>query len=260
MGRDPGRGRLQAARDSGPRHGQGGRRPSHRDREQVQRGRGTRDSARDLPLSPQRQRLERHRLQRARRPVRQPLRRASRRAEEGGGRRARPGLQLPDHRRGVDRHAHGDRDLAGGEGVACRLSGVEALRARPARNRQDDPDLSRRRGEPLPTRPQGAPQQDHRPPHGRAHRVSRRAPIRRGRKAKAAGRGRESSRAAGRSCRPRKRFRPPSGSRPRRRVSRHGRRERTRRARARPRAAHTRHDHRPARACGRRARCWRSRA
>ena len=62
------------------RHGQGRRHPPHRDRQRLQRGGGARDRARHLPLPPQRQRLERHRLQRARRPLRQRLRRARRRA------------------------------------------------------------------------------------------------------------------------------------------------------------------------------------
>ena len=264
MGRHPSRGRLQAARRTRPGHGQGRRRPSHGDREPLHRGRGAGDRARDLPLSPQRQRLERHRLQRARRPVRQPLRGAGRRGEEGRRRRPRPGLQLPDHRRGVDRHPHLDRGLAGGKGVAGRLPGVEAHRARPARYRQDDPDLGRRRSQPLPARPQGAAEQDHRPPHGRAHGLSRGAP----RTPRSRGCGGWSSsgsrREAGRWCRRKTRSHRSAGTRPepgsRSGVRGRGRRGRSRPRRDRRRGARTRPDRRPARGCGTRAHGWRSRA
>ncbi len=50
----------------------------------------------DLPLPPKLERLERHRLQRARRPVRKHLRGSGRRAGRAGDRGSRPGLQRPD--------------------------------------------------------------------------------------------------------------------------------------------------------------------
>ena len=73
VGREPQEGRLQAPRQAAVREGQGGGRPPHGQQQRLQRGRGAGDRARHLPLPPQRQRLERHRLQRARRSLRQRL-------------------------------------------------------------------------------------------------------------------------------------------------------------------------------------------
>ena len=164
--------RLAAAASRGPdhlRHGQGRRRPPHRDRERLQRGRGAVGRARDLPLSPQRQRVERHRLQRTRRPLREHLRRPVRRAQQGGGRRSRAGLQRADQRRGRDRNAHQGADHPGVEAGADRLPRVEARRPRAQRPGQDDDDLRRRRRQPLRRRPPGADQEDHRSRFGGAH-------------------------------------------------------------------------------------------
>ena len=67
---------------------------------------GAGDRARHLPLSPQRQRLERHRLQRTRRPLRDALRRPRGRHQEGDRRCARAGLQRPDDEHRLDRRPH----------------------------------------------------------------------------------------------------------------------------------------------------------
>ena len=177
LGREPSRGRLRAAQRPGVRQGEGGGRPSHRDRERLHRGRGAGDRARHLPLPPQRQRLERHRLQRARRPLRQRLRRSRRRPAASGGRRPRPGLQRSDHRRRLDRHPHPDPDHPGDQGrrwsptspgssrsTGCTATGKTTLVSAGGV------------GQPLSVRAQGAPQPGDRPRHGRAHRLPGRAP------------------------------------------------------------------------------------
>ena len=81
----------------------------------------------DLPLPPQRQRLERHRLPGPRRPLRQPLRRARGRHAQGRDRRPRPGLQLADDRRSP-RSAPTPRTAPTGcrPGLDRRLPGLEA--------------------------------------------------------------------------------------------------------------------------------------
>ena len=99
--------RRRGARDGGCeprderllRRGQGGDRPPHRDRERLLGRGGAGHRARDLPLPPQRKRLERHRLQLPRRPLRHDLRGPRGRDRRGGRRRPRPGLQLADVRR-----------------------------------------------------------------------------------------------------------------------------------------------------------------
>ena len=99
MGSEPRRRRVQAPHP--PRHGrgEGGGDPPHRHRQRLQPAGGAGDRARHLPLSPQRQRLERHRLPGAGRPLRDALRGARRRARQAGRRRPGAGLQRADHRR-----------------------------------------------------------------------------------------------------------------------------------------------------------------
>ena len=87
---------LRAALGAGLRDGEGGAGASHRLAQRLHAGRGAADRARDLPLPPQLERLERHRLQRPRRQVRHALRGPRRRARPGGDRRARAGVQLAD--------------------------------------------------------------------------------------------------------------------------------------------------------------------
>ena len=106
VGSEHGPGWLPATRRPLLRARQGRRDPPHRDRERLLRGGGARDRARYLPLSPQRQRLERHRLQRPRRPLRQPLSGPGRRDEEGRRRRPGPRVQRADLRDRLDRHSH----------------------------------------------------------------------------------------------------------------------------------------------------------
>ena len=92
--------RLPAAGPARVRHGQGGRDPPHRDRQRLHRRR--RRPAIVLGICrypPQRQRLERHRLQRARRSLRQRSTRAAPAGSQAGRRRPGAGLQRPDDRR-----------------------------------------------------------------------------------------------------------------------------------------------------------------
>ena len=93
-----GRESVQAAREAALRQRQGGDRPPHRLAERLHPRRRPGDRARDLPLPPQLQRLERHRLQRARRQVRRPLRGPRRRPRPRRRRRPGAGLQLGDRR------------------------------------------------------------------------------------------------------------------------------------------------------------------
>ena len=201
LGRELRRGRMQPAQPGRAGPGQGGGHPPHRDRERLLRGGGTGDRARDLPLPPQRQRLERHRLQRARRPLRQPL----------------PGPRRRDRRSVVGAQAQGFN----AQTTAIASIGTTRPRRRPARakrvdrpttwpggstwsastrRREDDGDLGRRRAEPL--RPTGARVRVkpvfghsdvglHRVPRGRAHAPGSRrsaAPCRRGSTSTAAAR------------------------------------------------------------------------
>ena len=130
VGRRRRRGGLRASRQAVDRQGQGRRHPPHGEHQQLQRGRGARDGARHLPLPPQRQRLGRHRLQRARRPLRQRLPGARRGDEARDRRRPCRGPQLPDHGRGDDRHPLQPQGQRGRTARADQLPRLEARAAR----------------------------------------------------------------------------------------------------------------------------------
>ena len=115
--RDPrrvGRRCLPAARDTGVRRGQARVRPPHRDRERVHARAVPGDGARHLPLPPQLERLERHRLPVRRGQVRKDLRRARRWDRSCGGRSAGAGIQLPVGGHLQPRHVQHDRSDGSG--------------------------------------------------------------------------------------------------------------------------------------------------
>ena len=86
-----------------------------------------RDRARDLPLPPRRQRLERHRLRLARRPLRDGLRGTRGRRRAAGDRGARGRLEHGLDRRGDDRQLLAAR-AAGGRAAGARAGArVEAV-------------------------------------------------------------------------------------------------------------------------------------
>ena len=90
--------------------------------------------ARHRPLSPRLQRLERHRLQLPRRPLRRDLRGPRGRDRRGRRRRPGPGLQQPvdRHRDARDVHQHPARRAGdGGAREAARLEALAARRCRP---------------------------------------------------------------------------------------------------------------------------------
>ena len=103
-----GLGRRQCVPREAPelRQREGGAGAPHGLAERLHAGGGAADRAGDLPLPPQLQRLERHRLQRARRQVRHDLRGPRRRPRPGRDRRPRAGLQLADGRRREHRRLH----------------------------------------------------------------------------------------------------------------------------------------------------------
>ena len=127
---DPARGTLvrgqPAARD----------RPPHRGRERVHRGPGARDREGDPALPREGERLERHRLQLPRRPLRHRLRGPLRRDREERRRSARGGVQ---HRLG---RCRGDRrvQLARGGGEGAELAGGAARLAARHRARRSGLD------------------------------------------------------------------------------------------------------------------------
>ena len=146
-----GRLELPAARGPGLRNGEGGPGAPHRVAQRLHARRGAADRARDLPLPPQLERLERHRLQRARRQVRHDLR--------GPRRRPRPGRWSGPTRRGSTRRRRASRTSATTRpsGRATRrlrppptLHPLEARRARPAAVRTGHAHERGRVGEPLP--------------------------------------------------------------------------------------------------------------
>ena len=110
--------------------------------------RGAGDRARDLPLSPQRQRLERHRLQRARRPLRQHLRGPRGRAAPGrwSAPTRRATTPRPPASPSIGTHTETPITPATSDG-ARRLPRLEARRpraaARPARRRWSRPAARR---------------------------------------------------------------------------------------------------------------------
>ena len=98
--------RLPAAGAASVRDGPSRRHPPHGQRQRLHARGGAVDRPRHLPLPRLRQRLERHRLQRARRPLRDALRGPCRRPQAAGRRSAGSGLQLPDHLDRLDRRPH----------------------------------------------------------------------------------------------------------------------------------------------------------
>ena len=113
VGREAEARRMRAPRAAADGPDQGGRHSPHRQHERLLRGGGARDRARHLPLPPQRQRLERHRLQRPRRSLRQRLPGPCRRDVAAGDRRSRRGRERPDDRRRRDRQLHARRSPRG---------------------------------------------------------------------------------------------------------------------------------------------------
>ena len=162
-----GRESVQATREAALRQRQGGDRPPHGLAERLHPRRRAGDRARDLPLPPQLQRLERHRLQRARRQVRRPLRGPRRRPRPRRRRRPGAGLQLGD---GRDRQHRGPHDPGAHARDARRdraLRTLEARRPPPTAHRQRHPDERGRTREPLRRRRQGArPARARAPRHG----------------------------------------------------------------------------------------------
>ena len=135
VARGLGRRRVPAARRPGLRRGEARVHPPHRERERV-RARGLRrDGARHLPLPPQLERLERHRLQLPRRPLRHDLRGPRGRHRRGGGGRAGAGLQQPVDRHREPRHLQHRRPDRGGaarDRAACWAGSWRCTACRPA--------------------------------------------------------------------------------------------------------------------------------
>ncbi|CAA9480578.1 MAG: hypothetical protein AVDCRST_MAG69-752, partial [uncultured Solirubrobacteraceae bacterium] len=173
-----GRRRCAAPRQPELRRGAAGLRAPHRRRQRLRPGGLGRHRARDRPLSPRLQRLERHRLQLPGRQVRPGLRGARRRHRPAGDRRPGAGLQ-----RRVDRHRlpgglQRDRAVTGGHGGACAPAGVEARRPRRARRGTGHRHLRRWPHQPLQGGHAGDPRADLRPPRRQQHLLPRAGPLR----------------------------------------------------------------------------------
>ena len=150
-----GGGRLPAAHGARLRQREGGARAPHRLAQRLRaRGVGG-DRAVHLPLSPQLQRLERHRLPGPGGQVRRAVRGPRRRARPGGDRGAGAGLQLRDRRHREHRRPHQRRGHAGDDGGARALHPLEARRARPAAVGNGHAHERGRLGQPLPGRARG---------------------------------------------------------------------------------------------------------
>ena len=150
VGRRP----VPAARAARLRRGAARLRAPHRQRQRLRAAGQRRDRAVDLPLSPQRERLARHRLQLPRRPLRADLRGPRGRHRPARDRRAGAGLQRRLDRRGEHRHVlAGAPQTAAGVQRDRRAAGLEALAARRAgRAARSTVDLGRRAVQPLPRR------------------------------------------------------------------------------------------------------------
>ena len=129
-------------------------------------------------VPPRHQRVERHRLQLPRRPVRAGLRRARGRGRPGGHRRPGAGLQLAVHRRRGARHLHRRADPRGRDGVDHAAARLEAHAARRAVRGRADDRLRRRQPEPLPVGDAGGHAAHLGAPRRRQHRVPRRRALR----------------------------------------------------------------------------------
>ncbi len=160
------------------RDGAGGVRPPHGERRRL-RARGVAgDHPRDRALPPRFQRLERHRLQLPRRPLRRDL--GGPRGRRRGRRRRRPGAglqqQLDRHR--LPRHVHEPAARRARDGVAREADRLEAVAARRAGAGTGDADLRRRPEQPLPERHAGDLRARLRPPRRRRDRLPRRGAVR----------------------------------------------------------------------------------
>ena len=139
--------------------------PPHGERERLHARGGPLDRSRHLPLPRLRQRLERHRLQRARRPLRDALRGPRRRSQAAGGRRPGTGLQLPDDLDRLDRRPHQRGTHTAGAALDHPVPGLEdGDQPRLSGDRHRPADLGGRAGEPLP-----GGRGDHRPADRRPH-------------------------------------------------------------------------------------------
>ena len=151
LGRRPG----PAAQPAELRQRAGRVRAPHGHRGRLRAGGIGRHRPRHRALPPRLQRLERHRLQLPRRPLRRHLR--GPRGRHRGRRDRRPGAgleQLLDrHRLPRDVHEHPARRAR--DGVARAADRLEALAARRARPGPGHADLRRRREQPLPERHAG---------------------------------------------------------------------------------------------------------
>ena len=146
LGRRPGAAALGAEL----RHRPGRVRAPHGHRGRLRAGGIGRDRPRHRPLPPRLQRLERHRLQLPRRPLRRDLRGPRGRRRSGRDRRPGAGLEqrLDRHRLPRDVHQHPARRARDGDaGQADRLEALAARRARPG---PGDARVRRRREQPLP--------------------------------------------------------------------------------------------------------------
>ena len=166
-----GRGQVQAASEALVRNGARGVRAPHGLAERLHAGGGAGDRARDLPLPPQLERVERHRLPGARGQVRRALRGPRRGPRQAGAGRARPGLQRPGHRHREHRRQHRRRALRHGARLARRLHPLEAHDPRAAAHRVHHAHERRRRHQPLPGRPPRARSARARAPRHQQHRL-----------------------------------------------------------------------------------------
>ena len=164
VGRGPAGGRLRAPRPvRGRRHERRGD-PPHRQRQRLHAGGGAGHRARDLQLPRERERVERHRLQRPGRPLRADLRGPRRRPGAADRRRPRPGVQRPDDLGRVDRRPHLRADDEEGAQVHRQPARLEAeAEPRHPSHRDRDRHVGRRLPEPLHRRHAGDD-----PPHRRA--------------------------------------------------------------------------------------------
>ena len=146
-------------------------RPSHGRRERLHRGPGAGDRQGDPALPREGERLERHRLQLPRRPLRHRLRGPLRRDGAKRRRRARGGIQ---HRLRRCRRARRVQ-LAGGRGEGAQLARRAARVAarRRARRPRVDAVVHLRRQRPLRRRPARLPAHGLRPSRHRLHRLPR---------------------------------------------------------------------------------------
>ena len=124
-------------------------RPPHGQRERLRAGGVGGDRPRHRQVPPQLQRLERHRLQLPRRPVRPDLRGPRGRDRQGDRRRPGAGLQQRLDRRGVARHVHRRAARGRGDRRARPHHRLEARAARGACRGRRHRHVARRRVEPL---------------------------------------------------------------------------------------------------------------